>query len=54
MIVNGALRGAGDTRWPLAINLIGVLVISLLFFFFGTAILEIDPANLPAWAVPGG
>ncbi len=24
MIVNGALRGAGDTRWPLAINLIGM------------------------------
>ena len=25
MIMSGALRGAGDTRWPMAINLIGML-----------------------------
>ena len=25
MITNGALRGAGDTRWPMVINLIGML-----------------------------
>jgi putative MATE family efflux protein len=29
MIVNGALRGAGDTRWPLVISLIGYLGIRL-------------------------
>ena len=25
MILTGALRGAGDTRWPLAISLVGLL-----------------------------
>ena len=25
MIVSGALRGAGDTRWPMLINTIGML-----------------------------
>jgi MATE family multidrug resistance protein len=28
-IAQGALRGAGDTRWPLAINLVGHYVIGL-------------------------
>jgi putative MATE family efflux protein len=27
MVLVGALRGAGDTRWPLALNLLGLLVI---------------------------
>jgi Na+-driven multidrug efflux pump len=25
MVLIGALRGAGDTRWPLALNLIGIV-----------------------------
>ncbi len=25
MVLNGALRGAGDTRWPFAITLVGLL-----------------------------
>ena len=29
MILNGALRGAGDTRWPLVINLLGFLGIRI-------------------------
>lgn len=29
MILNGALRGAGDTRWPLAINLLGLATVRL-------------------------
>ena len=29
MVLNGALRGAGDTRWPLAISLFGFLAIRL-------------------------
>ena len=29
MIVSGALRGAGDTRWPLAITLIGFLLVRI-------------------------
>jgi Na+-driven multidrug efflux pump len=27
MVLTGALRGAGDTRWPLALNLLGLLVL---------------------------
>jgi putative MATE family efflux protein len=27
MVLVGALRGAGDTRWPLALNLLGLLVL---------------------------
>jgi Na+-driven multidrug efflux pump len=27
MVLIGALRGAGDTRWPLALNLIGVICV---------------------------
>jgi Na+-driven multidrug efflux pump len=27
MVLIGALRGAGDTRWPLALNLIGVMLL---------------------------
>jgi Na+-driven multidrug efflux pump len=27
MVLIGALRGAGDTRWPLALNLLGVMLI---------------------------
>jgi putative MATE family efflux protein len=27
MVLTGALRGAGDTRWPLALNLIGVILV---------------------------
>jgi putative MATE family efflux protein len=29
MILSGALRGAGDTRWPLAISLVGLLGVRL-------------------------
>ncbi len=29
MILHGALRGAGDTRWPLAINLFGLALVRL-------------------------
>ena len=27
MVLSGALRGAGDTRWPLALNLLGVVLV---------------------------
>jgi Na+-driven multidrug efflux pump len=27
MVLTGALRGAGDTRWPLALNLLGVVLV---------------------------
>jgi len=32
------------------INLVGVVVISLFFYFIGTAIMAIDPTVLPQWA----
>ena len=32
------------------INLIGVVVISLLFYLIGTAVFSIDPSVLPEWA----
>jgi hypothetical protein len=37
----------------LAINLIGVVVIGLVFYFLGTAILGIDTATFPVWANAG-
>ena len=27
MVLVGALRGAGDTRWPLALNLLGIVLL---------------------------
>jgi len=47
---SGRVTIAEMARVGLAINLIGVLVISLVFFFLGTAVLAIDPTVLPAWA----
>jgi sodium-dependent dicarboxylate transporter 2/3/5 len=40
-------------RVGIAINLIGVIVISLVFYFLGTAVLGIDTATLPTWAEVG-
>ena len=40
-------------RVGLAVNLIGVLVISLVFYFLGTAVLGIDTASFPEWAASG-
>ena len=37
----------------LAINLIGIVIISLVFYFVGTAVLGIDIATFPKWAAPG-
>jgi sodium-dependent dicarboxylate transporter 2/3/5 len=51
---SGRITIAEMARVGIAINLIGVAVISLLFFFLGTAVLEIDPASVPTWAVPSG
>ena len=51
---SGRITIAEMARVGIAINLIGVLIISVLFFFLGTAVLEIDPASMPTWAVVGG
>jgi putative MATE family efflux protein len=43
MVISGALRGAGDTRWPLAITLVGLLGIRLPL----AVILACDPNSAP-------
>jgi hypothetical protein len=40
-------------RVGVAINLIGVLVIGLVFYFLGAAVLGIDTAIFPTWAEAG-
>ncbi len=47
MIISGALRGAGDTRWPMAINMLGMLGIRI-----PGAYLMLGP--LSGWAVSLG
>jgi sodium-dependent dicarboxylate transporter 2/3/5 len=49
---SGRIKIAEMARVGLAINLIGVLVISLVFYFLGTAVLGIDTATFPMWAEP--
>ena len=49
----GRIKIAEMARVGLAVNLIGVLVISLVFYFLGTAVLGIDTATLPTWAEAG-
>ena len=50
---SGRIKIAEMARVGFAINLIGVLVIALVFFFLGTAVLGIDPATFPTWAGAG-
>jgi sodium-dependent dicarboxylate transporter 2/3/5 len=47
---SGRLTIAEMARVGLALNLIGVLVISLVFFFLGSAVFSIDAAVFPTWA----
>jgi sodium-dependent dicarboxylate transporter 2/3/5 len=50
---SGRVTIAEMARVGLAINVIGVLVISLLFYLLGTAALGIETASFPAWAAIG-
>ncbi len=50
---SGRIKIAEMARVGFAINLIGVLVISLVFYFLGTAVLGIDTATFPTWAEIG-
>ncbi len=50
---SGRITIAEMARAGIVINLIGVVVISVVFYFLGTAVLGIDLAGPPAWAVPG-
>lgn len=44
MIVSGALRGAGDTRWPMIINVLGMLGVRI-----GLLYLVLNTPTLRAW-----
>ncbi len=50
---SGRIKIAEMARVGIAINLIGVLVIGLVFYFLGTAVLGIDTATFPTWAEAG-
>ena len=50
---SGRIKIAEMARVGIAINLIGVLIISLVFYFLGTAVLGIDTATFPTWAEAG-
>jgi sodium-dependent dicarboxylate transporter 2/3/5 len=50
---SGRIKIAEMARVGLAINLIGVLIISLVLYLLGTAILGIDAAVFPIWAGSG-
>jgi len=49
---SGRIRILEMARVGLVINLVGIVVICLLFFVVGTAVLQIDPATVPDWAQP--
>ena len=51
---SGRITIAEMAKVGIIINLIGVLVITVVFYFLGTAVLGIDLAGPPAWAVTGG
>jgi sodium-dependent dicarboxylate transporter 2/3/5 len=50
---SGRIRIAEMARVGIAINLVGVLIIGLLFFFLGTEVLGVDTATFPVWAADG-
>lgn len=47
---SGRIKIAEMAKVGIFINLIGVLIITFLFYFFGTAIFGIDPGVFPEWA----
>jgi Na+-driven multidrug efflux pump len=51
MVLVGALRGAGDTRWPLALNLIGIVFFRVpLAFYLANSVVELP---LMGWTIHG-
>ncbi len=51
---SGRLRIADMAKVGFFINLVGVVLISLLFYFMGTTVFSIDATSFPAWArLPG-
>ncbi len=49
---SGRVKIADMARVGIFINFIGILVIAILFYLIGAAVLEIEPGVVPAWAVP--
>ncbi|MGD8394024.1 MAG: SLC13 family permease [Candidatus Eiseniibacteriota bacterium] len=55
---NAIVFGTGEVdmgsmmRAGILLNLIGIVLITLSMFLIGTAVFGIDPAQLPAWALP--
>jgi len=47
---SGRVRIADMVRAGLAVNLIGIVVITTLFYALGTVVFGIDPARFPEWA----
>jgi len=50
---SGRITIAEMARVGIIVNLVGALVISVVFYFLGAAVLGIDLAALPAWAAAG-
>ena len=57
---NAIVFGSDRVRIPemarigLLLNLVGVLVIAVVFYFLGTAVFGIKPGVMPEWATFGG
>ena len=51
---SGRIKIAEMARVGVAINIIGVIVITVMFYFIGTAVFNIDPGVFPEWAAQMG
>ncbi len=54
MILSGALRGAGDTRWPLGINLLGFLAVRIpgaYWLAFEQLVVPLGGGTLAGWGL---
>jgi sodium-dependent dicarboxylate transporter 2/3/5 len=54
IFASGRIRIAEMAKAGLVINLVGVVIITLVFYFLGTTVFDIDPGLLPAWAEQTG
>jgi putative MATE family efflux protein len=52
LVLVGALRGAGDTRWPLALNLLGIVFFRVPVAYYLTRSVIIVPVL--GWSISGG
>lgn len=49
---SGRIRISDMARAGVFINLIGIIIITILFYFIGTSVFSIDPNVFPEWAQP--